>query len=83
MLREAEIDLESVRKYWRGKNIPQQWYSNKELLTVQWFNEISFKRYDLYYRYLYDDAEFLHHKNENVLEIGCGLGTDLAEYAKN
>lgn len=74
--------IDEIRSYWHGKNIPQRWYSNKTPLSLQWFNEISYKRYALYYNYLAQDAEFGAHAGEKVLEIGTGLGTDLVEYAK-
>jgi len=72
-----------VKNYWQGKNIPQQWYSKKKPLSLQWFNEISLKRYTRYYEYLQEKLEFKFHSGEKVLEIGVGLGTDLVEYAKN
>lgn len=75
--------LDEVKDYWKGKNVPQQWYSKKTPLTLAWFNEISMKRYKVYYEYLADLMEFEFHSGEKVLEIGCGLGTDLVEYAKN
>ena len=77
------VSLKAVNHYWQGKNIPQQWYSNKDPLTLPFFNELSFKRFELYYRYLKDSAEFTYHRGEKVLEVGCGAGTDLIEYAKN
>ena len=60
------------KKLLKGKMIPQQWYSDKMPLSIQWFNEITFKRYNIYYPYLYKWAEFKDHKGEKVLEIGCG-----------
>jgi len=77
------MKIESVKEYWQGKNIPQQWYSSKAKLSLQWFNELSRKRFETYYRYLVKDAEFTHHSGEKVLEVGTGIGTDLIEYAKN
>ena len=78
-----EFLLTQVQNYWKGKNIPQQWYSDKEPLTLQWFNEIRKKRYNLYYEYLKEEAEFQYHAGEKILEIGVGIGTDLAEFALN
>jgi len=72
---------ETLKAYWRGKNIPQQWYSDREPRTLGWFNDLRHKRYTLYYEYLARDAEFQYHAGERVLEVGCGIGTDLAEYA--
>lgn len=74
--------LEDVRNYWNKDNIPQVWYSKKKPLSYQWFNEIGYKRFSTYYPYLKDEAEFQWHSGEDILEIGCGLGTDLKEYAK-
>lgn len=78
-----EVTVEKLKGYWTGHNIPQRWYSDREPLTLGWFNDIRNKRYTLYYEYLMQEAEFQFHTNERVLEIGCGLGTDLAEYAVN
>jgi SAM-dependent methyltransferase len=35
------------------------------------------------YSWLYEAAEFRHHAGERVLEIGCGSGCDLLQFAKN
>jgi len=81
---EKKLTIEKVRNYWGKKNIPQQWYSKKEPFTLAWFNELSYKRYERYYIYKkYHWAEFEYHTGEEVLEIGCGIGTDAVEYAKN
>lgn len=74
--------IDQLKEYWQGKNIPQRWYSNKTPLSLQWFNDIAYKRYNVYYHYLAEDAEFTEHSGEKVLEVGVGLGTDLVEYAK-
>ncbi len=78
-----QLTIDEVKKYWGKKNIPQQWYSKKEPFTLAWFNELSFKRYDRYYPHIKKWAEFEYHRGEEVLEIGCGIGTDLIEYAKH
>ncbi|MFH1770942.1 MAG: class I SAM-dependent methyltransferase [archaeon] len=36
-----------------------------------------------YYSFISDFAEFKEHKDEKVLEIGVGAGTDILEYGKN
>ena len=40
------------------------------------------ERYALY-PWLYEAAEFKRHSGENVLEIGCGTGCDLLQFAKH
>ena len=47
-----KLSIKQIRQYWSGKKVPQQWYSNKTPLTLQWFNDISKKRYSVYYSYL-------------------------------
>jgi ubiquinone/menaquinone biosynthesis C-methylase UbiE len=79
----TKTQLSEVREYWSDKNVPQKWYSDKHQLSLAWFNEIRYQRYTKYYEYLWKDAEFQFHQGEEVLEVGCGIGTDLAEYALN
>lgn len=76
-------DLRDVRQYWHGNNVPQRWYSSKEQGSLQWFNEISRARYEIYYPYLECAAEFRWHDQEKILEVGTGLGSDLVSYARN
>lgn len=40
------------------------------------------ERYGIY-PWLYEAAEFRHHGGERVLEIGCGTGCDLLQFAKH
>jgi SAM-dependent methyltransferase len=40
------------------------------------------ERYRIY-PWLYDAAEFDKHRDEHVLEVGCGTGCDLLQFAKN
>lgn len=76
------IKKDSIKDYWETRP-PQVWYSNKEPCSLQWFNEIEYKRYKIYYEYLSKVAEFEYHCGEEVLEIGIGIGTDLTQFAKH
>ena len=76
------VSIDKVKDYWKGENIPQLWYTNIQPGSVSYYNNISKQRFELYYPYLQESAEFKYHRNEKILEIGVGMGTDLIEYSK-
>jgi ubiquinone/menaquinone biosynthesis C-methylase UbiE len=80
-MKQNRLTKEYIRDYW-NKRLPQRWYSNKEYGTLPYWNEVSEKRYTIYYPYLKWEAEFYEHKGEKILEIGVGVGTDTLEYGK-
>jgi ubiquinone/menaquinone biosynthesis C-methylase UbiE len=47
-----------------------------------WFEEHSRFRYVEYGRWMRDVAGFDRHRGELLLEVGCGMGTDLLEFAR-
>ena len=76
------VSVEQVKKYWE-ENTPQYWYSNKEEGSKEYYDDIQRVRYSEVYTYLPKLAEFDKHAGKKVLEIGCGQGTDLLQYAKS
>ena len=83
-MKKQSVEKEEIKKYWEN-NAPQTWYSDKNFKenVLSYFNELAYKRYNIYYQYLLTIAEFQYHKGEKVLEIGLGVGTDIVSYAKN
>lgn len=69
-----------IRSYWNKRpcNIN---HSKSKFLTKKYFNEVSKKRYFVE-SHIPKFAEFKKYKNKNVLEIGCGIGTDAFEFIK-
>jgi ubiquinone/menaquinone biosynthesis C-methylase UbiE len=82
MTEKQKVEKAKIKDYWETR-LPQTWYSGKKPGTLEWFNELAFQRYNVYYAYLLQVAEFEYHPGERVLEIGVGMGTDLIQYAKN
>jgi len=81
MLLKQNVPKEKIKDYWETR-APQLWYSNKIKGTLEWFNELEYKRYNVFYNYIPTIAEFKYHNGEKVLEIGVGVGTDLVQFAK-
>ena len=71
-LKAKSVSIEKVRDYWKGKNIPQIWYSDIEPGTVPYYNNVRKQRFEFYYPYLKDSAEFQYHKDEKVLTFETG-----------
>ncbi len=70
-----------VKNYWNDQpcNIN---HSKKKFLSKEYFNEVRNKRYFVE-PHIPKFADFKNYKEKNVLEIGCGIGTDGTEFIKN
>ena len=73
--------LKRVKKYWNRQpcNIN---HSKKKFLSKEYFEEVRKKKYFVE-KHIPKFADFKKYKNKNVLEIGCGIGTDAIEFIKN
>jgi len=74
------LDIEKVRQFWNSN--PCGTYLSKENERNKFFNEILSERYKLEW-HIPLMAKFEHYKFKKVLEIGCGLGIDGLQFAKN
>ena len=75
------MNLSKVRNYWNKQpcNIK---FSSKKKLSKEYFEEIKYKKYFVE-KHISNFAEFNKYKKKNVLEIGCGIGTDAIQFIKN
>jgi len=73
--------IDNIKSYWETRT-PGIKHSSHKPGTKEFLNELEYKRYTKHYSYLLDEAEFNNHTSENILEIGCGMGIDLLQFAK-
>jgi SAM-dependent methyltransferase len=70
-----------IKKFWNRQpcNIK---HSKKKLFSKEYFNEVKKRRYFIE-PHIKEFAKFKNYNKKNVLEIGCGIGTDAIEFIKN
>jgi ubiquinone/menaquinone biosynthesis C-methylase UbiE len=73
--------LDDVQAFWNANPCQSNLSSSEERL--QYFKEISDKRYSGREWHVPIVARFDQFRGKNVLEIGCGIATDGLEFAKN
>lgn len=73
--------ITKVAKFWNERpcNIK---HSNEEIGSIKYFNEVENKKYKVE-PHIVEFADFKKWKNKKVLEIGCGIGTDSINFARN
>tara|TARA_R110000822_G_scaffold229312_1_gene361587 strand:- start:626 stop:1378 length:753 start_codon:yes stop_codon:yes gene_type:complete len=72
--------LELVENFWNKQpcNIK---HSSKKFLSLDYFEEVSRKRYTVE-PHIKNFVKFKNYKKKSVLEIGCGIGSDAVEFIK-
>jgi len=75
------VTIDNVKSYWNNQpcNIK---HSDKEVGTFEYFEEVSAKRYTAE-PHISEFAKFNDCEGKDVLEIGCGIGTDGIEFLKS
>ena len=77
----SQVQIEKVKEFWdrRPCNIR---HSNKPIGTREYFDEVEKRKYFVE-PHIPGFAEFEKWKGKRVLEVGCGLGTEAINFARN
>jgi glycosyltransferase involved in cell wall biosynthesis/ubiquinone/menaquinone biosynthesis C-methylase UbiE len=72
---------DEVQRQWNSNPAGSHYVKDAQPHTLEWFLEAEHYRYDEYAPWMPDLMEFAAHRGDRVLEIGGGMGTDLAQFA--
>ncbi len=74
---------EEVQNQWDNDACGSHYVEDAAEGTLDWYLEAESYRYNVYAPWMHKVMEFARYKDKTVLEIGAGLGTDLAQFAKH
>ena len=78
----GDVYKDEVQNQWNQDPCGAHYVEKAEPDTLEWFLEVERYRYDVYAPWMREIMEFDHHAGEKILEIGAGIGTDHAQFAK-
>jgi ubiquinone/menaquinone biosynthesis C-methylase UbiE len=74
---------DEVQRQWDNDPAGSHYVKQAQPHTLRWFQEAEAYRYGEYAPWMDETMEFRKHAGECVLEIGGGMGTDLAQFAQH
>jgi len=77
---ESNVSIQDIQTYWNGR-IHDLEMTEETVGTKEFFDDLDAYRYDKL-RYLPKVVDFNGFSGKKLLEIGCGIGTDLVRFAK-
>ena len=82
-IRTGDAYKDQVQKQWDYNPVGSHHARASQPHTLEWFLEVEKHRYQVYAPWMPDTMEFAAHAGHDVLEIGGGMGTDLAQFARH
>jgi ubiquinone/menaquinone biosynthesis C-methylase UbiE len=77
----GDADKDQIQAQWNRSPAGSHYVREAQPHTLEWFLEVERHRYFTYAPWMPRVMEFSEHRGQDVLEIGGGLGTDLAQFA--
>ncbi|MFM9941394.1 MAG: heparinase II/III family protein [Hyphomicrobiaceae bacterium] len=82
MLQTNDEYKREVQRQWDRDACGSHYVKDAKPGTLEWYLEAEAYRYGTYAPWMPEHMEFYRHEGHKVLEIGAGMGTDLAQFAK-
>jgi len=82
VLATADAEKDQVQRQWNNDPVGSHYVVESAAHTREWFLEAERYRYQTYAPWMPDVMEFDRYAGRDVLEIGGGMGTDLAQFAR-
>ena len=79
----GSADKDEVQKQWDNDPCGSHYVTKPDSHTLEWFLEAERYRHQEYAPWMPEVMEFNRWDGREVLEIGAGMGTDLAQFARN
>jgi glycosyltransferase involved in cell wall biosynthesis/ubiquinone/menaquinone biosynthesis C-methylase UbiE len=78
----GDLYKDQIQHQWDNNPVGSQYAGPSRPRTLEWYLKIEAHRYGQYAPWMPETMEFASHAGEDLLEIGGGIGTDLAQFAK-
>jgi ubiquinone/menaquinone biosynthesis C-methylase UbiE len=79
----GDVYKDQVQNQWNNNPVGSETAKGAQPHTLEWFLEVERYRHDVYAPWMPGVMEFAHHGGQQVLEVGGGTGTDLAQFARH
>jgi ubiquinone/menaquinone biosynthesis C-methylase UbiE len=74
---------DETQEQWNADACGSHYVTGIQEDTLEWFLEVERYRYEEYGPWMPETMGFAKHAGQDVLEVGAGIGTDLAQFAAN
>jgi len=81
-MKPLELEKQHAREQWTNDPCGSTYVRDQELGTREFFEAVEQHRYSEYAPWMPEVMEFQNFAGSDLLEIGCGMGTDLLQFAR-